>query len=198
MPRFKSNAIDDLKRLHSITSVLGIGERDTVIVCPLPSHSHSEGTPSFSIYYGRDGIQRFSCHGNCGARGDVVDLVGYLEVPGYDSASKDKVTEAMLRFNDRTPSTVIPKPVGFTRTATLNPSIWRKYVPAGIPVLDYAASRGLTPETLTHFRVGQKDLAMSMPTFHDGHNGASEVSQHHQGRYPLLDGEGVGQVLVQL
>lgn len=39
-------------------------------LCPF----HSEDTPSFSIFIGKDRVQRYKCFG-CGAHGDVIDFV---------------------------------------------------------------------------------------------------------------------------
>lgn len=41
-----------------------------VACCPF----HTEDTPSFTIFTGKDGVQRFHCFG-CGERGDVLDFV---------------------------------------------------------------------------------------------------------------------------
>jgi len=46
--------------------------------CPI----HSEKTPSFTVFPGRDGVWRFHCFG-CGAKGDVVDFV--QAVKGVDA-----------------------------------------------------------------------------------------------------------------
>ncbi len=45
-------------------------------LCPL----HQEDTPSFRVFSGKDGAERFRCFG-CGQRGDVFDLVQLLD--GY-------------------------------------------------------------------------------------------------------------------
>lgn len=45
--------------------------------CPF----HAENTPSFKVYTGNDGIERFHCFG-CGKQGDVLDFV--REVKGVD------------------------------------------------------------------------------------------------------------------
>jgi len=42
--------------------------------CPL----HSESTPSFTIFTGKDGAQRFHCFG-CGEGGDVIDFVQKIQ-----------------------------------------------------------------------------------------------------------------------
>jgi len=76
--------IGDIRRLYDIRDLLSLSARKKWINCPLPLHPHKHYTPSFSIYVGHDGVQRFKCHGNCGAHGDVIDLAGYLWVPGYN------------------------------------------------------------------------------------------------------------------
>jgi len=43
--------------------------------CPAPGHGHQTGrTPPVGVFTGRDGVQRWRCHG-CGAGGTAVDLV---------------------------------------------------------------------------------------------------------------------------
>jgi hypothetical protein len=72
-----SRVIADLKLRVSLTDVLtavGVTLRRSgadrwAALCPL----HREKTPSFTVYPGRDGAQRFKCWG-CGASGDVVDF----------------------------------------------------------------------------------------------------------------------------
>jgi len=68
--------ISEIKARLSLTEILssdGVklrrsgGERWSAL-CPV----HSEKTPSFTVYAGRDGSQRFKCWG-CGVSGDVVD-----------------------------------------------------------------------------------------------------------------------------
>lgn len=44
--------------------------REFVACCPF----HSEDTPSFTIFTGKDHVERFHCFG-CGAKGDVMDFV---------------------------------------------------------------------------------------------------------------------------
>ncbi len=50
-----------------------------VALCPF----HTEDTPSFTIFAGQDGIERFHCFG-CGAGGDVLDFV--CQIKGVDLA----------------------------------------------------------------------------------------------------------------
>src|SRR5574338_1390133 len=90
--------IENARRTHDIRDVLGTQKK--YIVCPLPLHIHRRNTPSFMIFF-RDGVQYFRCHGNCGLTGDVIDLVGYLRVPGYDRKDGKMVREAMAILENR-------------------------------------------------------------------------------------------------
>jgi len=69
--------VERLRRDVSLSDIAaGFGlklERDGdefVACCPF----HSEDTPSFTIFRGKDGVERFHCFG-CGQRGDVMDFV---------------------------------------------------------------------------------------------------------------------------
>jgi hypothetical protein len=157
--------IREARRLYSIHSILGVDPRKEWLVCPMPQHIHHANTPSFSIYTAADGVQRFKCHGNCGLSGDVIDLVGYLYVPNYEKGSIEHVRRAITyldRKYDLSPPEMKPK------TPRLDPHEWRKYYPAERVVRAYAASRGLTNETLAKFKIGQYKHFMAMPTFEEG------------------------------
>ncbi|QWW68256.1 VapE domain-containing protein [Rhizobium sp. WYJ-E13] len=52
--------------------------------CPF----HTEDTPSFTIFAGQDGVERFHCFG-CGRKGDVLDFV--QEVRGVDLAEAIRI-----------------------------------------------------------------------------------------------------------
>lgn len=58
--------------------------REWEACCPF----HAEDTPSFKIFTGKDGVQRFHCFG-CGKRGDVVDFVA--ELKGVDTAEAVRI-----------------------------------------------------------------------------------------------------------
>jgi 5S rRNA maturation endonuclease (ribonuclease M5) len=92
MPRIPEYAplkagANDIARLRaglSLSSVvtqygytLGRSGREFETCCPF----HAEETPSFKIFAGHDGIERFHCFG-CGRKGDVLDFV--REVKGVD------------------------------------------------------------------------------------------------------------------
>jgi hypothetical protein len=159
------DVIREAHKLYDIRNLLGLKTRQRWIVCPLPDHVHSSNTPSFSVFTDGDGIQRFKCHGNCGAYGDVIDLAGYLYVAGYDRDNPEHIRMALSYLDleadiDPPPPPVRPKPI--------KPTLWKSYFPPGQEVVAYGRKRGLEPETLEHFRVGQFKHFMAMPTFHDG------------------------------
>lgn len=69
--------LDEIRRSNRLADVawqMGIKlEKDGnehLACCPF----HQENTPSFTIFTGKDGVDRFNCFG-CGAKGDVIDFV---------------------------------------------------------------------------------------------------------------------------
>ncbi len=128
----------------------------------MPSHVHANHTPSFRIFTGEDGVQRFQCHGNCGLGGDVVDLAGHLYVDGYNDKDPRDIEEAIKYLGANAP---IREPRAALPKAGLAPNKWREYYPAGPEVVAYAATRGLHTNTLKHFRVGQYKHFMAIPIF---------------------------------
>lgn len=65
-----------LERAGTPSDVLarhGIAIRRRMAACPL----HDDSTPSLSLYRGRDGKERWHCHG-CDAGGDALDLEAAL------------------------------------------------------------------------------------------------------------------------
>jgi len=158
--RKNQSRIDSIHHSYTIQSVLNTHRK--VIVCPLPFHVHHNHTPSFSIYW-QDGYQHFHCHGNCNLRGDVIDLMGYLKIRDYNPRNPNMVAKAMdLLENKFIPQIVIPPKV-----VKLKGSEWIDFVPPGTEVIEYARSRGLMPETLEKFNIGQSGFSMSIPCFHE-------------------------------
>lgn len=85
-----SSDIERLRRETSLSNLaLGFGVQirkdgqEWVGCCPL----HQEETPSFTIFTGKDGVERFHCFG-CGERGDVVDFVEKIKGVGKRDAIK--------------------------------------------------------------------------------------------------------------
>lgn len=161
-----ADRIADAKKLYSIQSFLRLPDSTKKIVCPLHQHAHSSyPTPSFSIFIAHDGAQRWECHGNCGLRGDVIDLVGYLSVPGYEPHDPIKVELALALLSNH--------PIDFDRprlgvAVSLSPQAWRTYLPPGQQAVKSAKRRGLTEETVRKFELGQYEHFLSIPAFEEG------------------------------
>jgi hypothetical protein len=155
--------ISDARATHDIRDVLNLSDRKRVIVCPLPQHVHKHNTPSFSIFWRRN-MQWWRCHGSCDMEGDIVDLVGFLRVSGYDKRDPDKIRQALTLLDERY-SIIIPQP---EPEVTLRGGEWRQYLPAGPEVIEYGATRGLHKDTLEHFKIGQFEHYMTMPCFEEG------------------------------
>jgi hypothetical protein len=117
---------DEISRLYDIRDVTGSGK--TKIICPLPDHRHFNYTPSFNIYF-EGGKQRWYCHG-CGRGGDVIDLVGYLNIPAYNSADAAHIKRAInILTNGKVAVTpVIPPP---PRPDLIYQGEWKKFFPPG-------------------------------------------------------------------
>ena len=158
--------IGDIRRLYDIRDILGLSARRKWINCPLPLHPHKHFTPSFSIYEGKDGVQRFKCHGNCGAYGDVIDLAGYMWVPGYNPKTSGDLAKAIemlgVRGNVHIPTSEK------TKAVSLGIGAHKKYLPIGNEAREYAHSRGLNDESIAKFQIGQDRMYMTMPYFRDG------------------------------
>lgn len=154
--------IDEARSKYDMRHILGVSKKR--IVCPLPTHIHANNTPSFSIFW-RNGVQHFKCHGNCGLTGDVVDLVGYINIPGYDRHNADMVNRALDLMDNRLE---ISPPFVPEKQPKLDPYLWRKLMPPGERVIQYAKKRGLTEDTIEKFFIGQYKNWMSMPIFENG------------------------------
>jgi hypothetical protein len=154
--------IKDVRRLYDIKVILGM-QRKNQIVCPLPQHPHHDYTPSFSVFNAKGGVQLFKCHGSCGLGGDVIDLTGYMKVPGYNPKNKDHIKRAisLLSGFEYCP----PKPP--KKKSILTNDMADRYALKS-QVVEYAQKRGLNPETLKRFKIGQLDTSviwMTIPTF---------------------------------
>ena len=156
----------DVARLYDIRDILRVNGRKRLIVCPLPQHAHHNNTASFSIFTAHDGRQKWVCHGNCQQSGDSLDLIGFLQIPGYDKKNGEHVKQAISlltghRINPPKPET--------TKAPMLSNGLYKLYLPADVEVVEYAARRGLTQETLTRFSIGQTRTStnwMTMPCLH--------------------------------
>jgi len=161
-----SQEIRDIRRLYDIREVLqraGVDTRKRWLICPLPDHPHKNYSPSFSIYVGTDGVERFKCHGVCGAQGDVIDLAGYMWIPGYDPQQVGYVSKAIdvlqmkvplnLSFRNKTPE------------PQLYPDTFWEYLPISDIGKEYFHTRGLDDQTIKEFYLGSGDTFVTIPTF---------------------------------
>lgn len=174
------SSLDDIARSYNISDVLqayGVKVGRGTILCPLPMHTHHNNTPSMSIRKYGD-RQRFTCFGNCGKEGDVIDLVGYMEIPGYDPSDLSHRIQAAEKLTGEKftkPAEVIllkdpPK---------LDQNTWKWFLPIGSEVTEYAVKRGIDPWILDEFRIGSAshvgeviekkgfENLMAIPTFHN-------------------------------
>ena len=131
---------DEISRLYDIRDVTGSG--NTKIICPLPDYRHYNYTPSFNIYF-EGGKQRWYCHG-CGRGGDVIDLVGYLNIPAYNSTDASHIKRAInILTNGKVAITpVIPPP---PKPDLIYQGEWKKFFPPGQEVQAYCKTRGISP-----------------------------------------------------
>jgi len=158
--RFRDR-LENARRYYDMHDL--VGSRKKVMVCPLPSHIHSNNTPSFSIFF-RDGYQFFACHGNCQAKGDVVDLIGYMNMIDYNPYDHTKKRRALEILEGKQ---TVEMPVIAPKQANLMPDIWQKFLPPGEEAVAYAHKRGLNDATIQKFKLGQKDNFLTMPCFEE-------------------------------
>ena len=159
--------IRDIRRLFDIRQVLtkaGVDARRKWMVCPLPQHPHKNYTPSFSIFMGDDGVERFMCHGICQAHGDVIDLAGYLWVKGYNPQNRPDVSKAIDMLQLEVPMNLSLDPP-WLNAQVLDQDAHRKYIPISETAREYAHSRGLDDGTILKFHLGGDDTCMTIPTF---------------------------------
>lgn len=155
-----SEQFEDARRNHDILSILGTDRKK--IVCPLPGHVHHENTPSFSVVW-KKGVQWFRCHGNCGASGDVIDLIGYLRISCYDPHDLEQRKRALKMLDDRYDVVIaIPE-----KEVVLKGDEWYRFLPIGEDGRAYANSRGLDDTTIDKFRLGQSGKWLSFPCFEE-------------------------------
>ncbi len=103
MPRHDPEQLRSENPIARVAASYGVAirpdGREWRACCPF----HAEDTPSFTVFTGRDGRERFWCFG-CSAHGDVLDFVGDWSGVGFDTACK------LLEKSQRTGNPV-PRPV---------------------------------------------------------------------------------------
>lgn len=159
---------DQVSRVYSerIFDLARTTRKRRQILCPLPDHKHHNYTPSFSIFWA-DNRWRWRCHGNCDRQGDVIDLVGFMQVPLYDKRDPHKLGKAIGILSGNGYQPVVPKPPKREKKIVLSPNMWREFLPPGHRVVTYARKRGLSEATLEHFQIGQHENWMTIPAFRD-------------------------------
>jgi len=146
--------LDDICQLHDLRAEvekLGVRLRGTGWgLCPLKSHQHTNMTPSFSVYTWKD-RQRWKCHGNCGLWGDVIDLYGYMYIPGYDKSPEMRMQAAEgLRGEPMKPVKIEAQP----RPVILPDFAYSWFLPLGDQAREYLHGRGLDDATIEKFKLG--------------------------------------------
>ena len=165
----------DFRRIYAIEDVLRkagveVSHKHSgyyTVVCPLPQHIHYHNTPSFAVYLDNSTRGPFwICYGNCGLRGDVIDLMGYLEIPGYDPHNRYSIHQAIERLRGSVfPSVFTPLPP----QPSLRANRYQNFLPYRQAVKEYAASRGINEDTLQRYKVGQRGGQwMAIPAFEGG------------------------------
>jgi hypothetical protein len=153
----------EIARIYDIVTVLGLEPARKTWICPFPQHVHHNNTPSLGVDWWGD-RQRFKCFGNCGLQGDVIDAVGYTRIPGYNPGDRQSVNMAIgllqSGFEPCEPTPVVARPLTWDALAALSEP--------GPRVLEYAARRGLSRQTLHEFSVREKNGALAIPVFHYG------------------------------
>ena len=86
-PAFDATIIRRDYRISAIATHYGVrltqDGREWKALCPFAGHV--EKTPSFTIFPGKDGVERFTCFG-CGRQGDVIEFVQELCGVGFVEA----------------------------------------------------------------------------------------------------------------
>lgn len=116
-------------------------------ICPLPQHIHKNMTNSFGVFNGKKG-QWWKCFGHCNTHGDFIDLVGYINIPGYDK-SWEMRKKAMLFVDPGS------KKIEYTREVKrVSAHVDEDFIPLTERVRRYLHGRGLSDTTIEKFGIG--------------------------------------------
>ncbi len=151
-PRF----LDELRSRITLSEIIGRkikvtrAGREFKACCPF----HHEKTPSFTI---NDDKQFYHCFG-CGAHGDVIKFTMEHDNIGFIDAIEMLAAEAGLQVPQQTPQQAQQAKkekdlYDLLEDATLYFENYLKE-PRNKDALSYMLDRGITPETLSEFRVG--------------------------------------------
>jgi Virulence-associated protein E/CHC2 zinc finger len=136
-----SDRVERLRRHLSLSSTaahygckLTRNGREFTGHCPF----HAEDTPSFTIFLGQDGIERFHCFG-CGRKGDVLDFV--QETRGVDLSEAIRLLDGRDTIRPDAPARPIKRP-GIDAPNALN--AYEGIVPLSPPAAPLQAGQRIT------------------------------------------------------
>lgn len=170
------NSFSDIRAMFNLEDVSGVRRWG---LCPMKVHAHANNTPSFSIFWvtiNGEQTQWFKCHGNCGLQGDVIDFIGYQQMPGYSPDNLELKKEALqiLIGGAHTPSHPSPPPP----PKPLPQWLHLDFQPIAFQVKKFLQTRGVEPWQIEKYHLGSaehiaehsvikgRDALLSIPTFH--------------------------------
>lgn len=170
----------DIRSKYDIQSILNTNKK--WMLCPLPGHTHSSNTPSFSIYWrqhGAENRQKFKCHGSCGAFGDVIDLIGYMNIPDYNPLSLPMKKQAASILTGG--SFEVSHPLAPPPPPPLSQWLAQEFLPIHPECRKYLIDRGVQDWQIEKYMLGSaqslneegiptkgRDHLISFPVFHQG------------------------------
>lgn len=173
-----TDTLADVRARYDLPTIVGtyVEAVSRTMCCPFPDHVHTKHTPSFSMF-ASGGVQRFKCHGMCGRSGDVIDFIGYMEIPGYDKTAGAHVTRAVRLLEHRPDAAPVqpvrlPPPKPPLRQTTVKHMVlrWHEALRFSYPAaLHYLSGRGISFTTAYRFRLGYRYYA------------AHELGEHTRG-----------------
>ena len=155
--RFPPSFLDEMRSRLRVSEVVGrrvklkrSGNGEMIGLCPF----HHEKSPSFSVS-DRKGF--YHCFG-CGAHGDLITFTMETEGKGFAEAVADLASQAglMLPKQDKEEEERYRR-MGTLYDVTEAACAWFEMQltsPAGKQARDYFMRRGITEETIRHFRLG--------------------------------------------
>jgi hypothetical protein len=172
------NSFSDIRAMFDLGDVSGVHRWG---LCPMKVHAHANNTPSFSIFWvtiNGEQTQWFKCHGTCGLQGDVIDFVGYQQVPGYTPDDLELKKEALqiLIGGRYIPSCPRPPPP----PRPLPQWLHLDFQPIAFQVKKFLQTRGVEPWQMEKYHLGSaehiaehsiikgRDALLSIPTLHGG------------------------------
>ena len=179
--------LDEIRNRLSLSDMIGRrikvtrAGREFKACCPF----HHEKTPSFTI---NDDKQFYHCFG-CGAHGDVLKFVMEHDNLPFREAVEMLASEAGLQMPKEDPRAIEKAEKAKTLYDVMDGvAQWLQgqlAQPANHYVMEYLTGRGLSPETLAHFRVGYAP-----------NNGGALVAYLKEQKVTLADMQALGLVKV--